>query len=37
MFPAVNFCAITVTIGQAQFDKLTRHKFPCGNYQGLPR
>jgi len=35
MFPAVNFCAITLTIKRPRFGKLTRHKFPHGNYQTL--
>jgi len=35
MFPAVNFCAIALTIKRPCFGKLTRHKFPHGNYQTL--
>jgi hypothetical protein len=33
MFLAVNFCAIAMTINRGRFGKLTRHKFPYGNYQ----
>jgi hypothetical protein len=35
MFPAVNFCAIALTIKRPRFGKLTHHKFPHGNYQTL--
>jgi len=35
MFPAVNFCAIALTIERPCFGKLMRHKFPHGNYQTL--